>query len=65
LDRMVAREEFPPPVTLSPGRVGWRLSTIKEWIASRPAAPRRPQRGTRPKGRRPAEMRGPTRRPTQ
>ena len=29
---------FPKPVKLSTKRVGWRLSDIREWIATRDAA---------------------------
>jgi predicted DNA-binding transcriptional regulator AlpA len=29
LDRMIARGDFPRGEPVSPGRVGWRLSTIK------------------------------------
>jgi predicted DNA-binding transcriptional regulator AlpA len=36
LDRMVDREEFDEPRQLSPRRVGWLLSTVQAWIASRP-----------------------------
>jgi prophage regulatory protein len=40
---MIGRGEFPSPVQLSPGRVGWRESDIDAWIASRPIVdPRRP-----------------------
>ena len=27
--------DFPPPVTLSPGRVAWREADIRAWLASR------------------------------
>jgi prophage regulatory protein len=36
LDRMIARSEFDKPRQLSPRRVGWALSTVQAWIASRP-----------------------------
>jgi prophage regulatory protein len=30
------RGEFPAPVGLTGGRVGWRLSELQEWVKSRP-----------------------------
>lgn len=33
--RMVRRHEFPPSVTLSPGRVAWPESQINAWIAAK------------------------------
>lgn len=27
--------DFPAPIKLSPNRVGWRLSDVRAWIASR------------------------------
>ena len=36
LDRMISRNEFPPPRQLSPRRVGWPLSLILAWISARP-----------------------------
>jgi predicted DNA-binding transcriptional regulator AlpA len=35
IDRLRARNEFPPPVKLSTRRVGWRHSAIQEWLSSR------------------------------
>ena len=35
--RMSKRSEFPPPTKLSPGRIGWSLSTISRWLADREA----------------------------
>lgn len=32
---MRRRHDFPAPVKLSPNRVGWRLSDIRAWLASR------------------------------
>jgi predicted DNA-binding transcriptional regulator AlpA len=36
LSRMIERGEFDQPHQLSPRRVGWPLSTVQAWIASRP-----------------------------
>ena len=36
LDRLVARNEFPQPVQLSPGRVAWRRSEVDGWLSKRP-----------------------------
>jgi predicted DNA-binding transcriptional regulator AlpA len=36
LDRMRKRKEFPPPIEVSLRRVGWLLSVVQAWIASRP-----------------------------
>lgn len=36
--RMVAAGSFPERVRLGPARVGWRASTIAEWLNSRPLA---------------------------
>jgi predicted DNA-binding transcriptional regulator AlpA len=37
LDRMRKRKEFPPPIDVSGGRrIGWRLSVVQAWLASRP-----------------------------
>jgi prophage regulatory protein len=33
--RMRRRNEFPQPIRLSPGRVGYRRADIEAWIASR------------------------------
>ena len=30
--RMIGRGEFPQPSRISPGRVGWKESTIKAWL---------------------------------
>ena len=41
LYRRIKSGDFPPPVRLGgPGTlaVGWRLSTVKQWIKERPAA---------------------------
>ncbi len=40
LDHWISKGQFPPPVALGPCRVGWRASTIQEWIDSRPIANR-------------------------
>lgn len=40
LDHWISKGQFPPPVALGPCRVGWRASTIQEWIGSRPIANR-------------------------
>lgn len=36
LYRLIAEGSFPRPVRLSKNSVGWKLSAIQEWIASRP-----------------------------
>ncbi len=36
LDRLVDRREFDEPRQLSTRRVGWALSYVQAWIASRP-----------------------------
>ena len=33
--RMVRREEFPPPIRVSPGRVAWPASSVLDWIDER------------------------------
>lgn len=33
--RMVKRGEFPKPIRLSPGRVGWSANTVEQWLASK------------------------------
>lgn len=33
--RMRQRGELPEPIRLSPGRVGWRQSTINNWLETR------------------------------
>ena len=35
IDRMRARDKFPPALQLSPRRVGWRHSTIIAWLDRR------------------------------
>lgn len=35
--RLRQRREFPEPIRLSPGRVGYRRSDIEQWLASRGA----------------------------
>lgn len=35
LYRMIKTGAFPPPVRLGPGRVGWRCSSIANWLAAR------------------------------
>ena len=37
LDRMIARGEFARPLRISLRRVGWPLSGIQAWVASRAA----------------------------
>lgn len=32
----IGRGEFPNPIRISKGRVGWRESEIDQWIGSRP-----------------------------
>ena len=36
--RMIKKGTFPPPLQLSPRRIGWRASTIEKWLAEREAA---------------------------
>ena len=36
--RWIAKEQFPRPMKLGERAVGWRQSTINEWLDSRPAA---------------------------
>ena len=38
--RMVRRGMFPAPFRISPGRVGWRASTVERWIDQQEAAVR-------------------------
>lgn len=33
--RLEQRGEVPPRIRLSPGRVGWRVADLEEWIARR------------------------------
>ena len=33
--RMVNRRALPRPIRISPGRVGWRASTVRDWLADR------------------------------
>ena len=35
---MQRRNQFPSAIQLSPNRVAWRLSSIREWCANRPVA---------------------------
>lgn len=35
IDRMILRQEFPPPIRLSTQAVGWTSESIEAWIASR------------------------------
>jgi prophage regulatory protein len=30
--RLVRRKLFPPPIKLSPGRIGWRLGSVIDWL---------------------------------
>lgn len=34
--RMRRRGDLPPPIRLSPGRIGWRADVIAAWLAARP-----------------------------
>lgn len=36
LRRLIHTNEFPSPVTLSPNRIAWKLSDVREWMATRP-----------------------------
>jgi prophage regulatory protein len=35
--RLRRRGEFPAPIQLSPGAIGWRASTIAAWLLAREA----------------------------
>ena len=35
---MRRRGEFPPAIRIAPNRIGWKLSVVREWISTRPAA---------------------------
>ncbi len=35
---LMKRGQFPPAVQLSPNRVAWRASALREWAATRPIA---------------------------
>ena len=35
--RLLAREEFPPRVKLSPRCVGWRVADVEAWLEARAA----------------------------
>jgi predicted DNA-binding transcriptional regulator AlpA len=35
---LMKRNQFPAAVQLSANRVAWRVSSLREWIASRPTA---------------------------
>jgi prophage regulatory protein len=37
LYRMIRRGDFPRPIQVSPGRVGWKRSDIQRWIDVRSA----------------------------
>jgi prophage regulatory protein len=39
LYRLVTSGDFPKPVRITKGAVGWRLSAVHSWIESRPTAP--------------------------
>jgi prophage regulatory protein len=36
--RLRKRGDFPEPIRLSPGRVGWLKSALQEWLARRAAS---------------------------
>lgn len=57
--------DFPQPVVISPGRVGWRESEIAAWKASRGhrAPPPPPKPALPPRSSAPAEPREPSRPP--
>ena len=38
--RLVRAGHFPPAMRVSPGRVGWRASTVEAWMDAREAASR-------------------------
>ena len=33
--RLRTRKEFPPPIKISPGRVGWCAHVVWQWLAER------------------------------
>lgn len=38
VQRLINRGDFPRPLRLSPGAVGWRKSTLDAWLAARDKA---------------------------
>lgn len=40
---LIKKDQFPRPVQLSPGRVGWRATDIQRWIAERPTTAETPE----------------------
>ncbi len=36
--RLRQTSDFPPSIRLSPGVIGWRLSSVEEWLKSKEAA---------------------------
>lgn len=34
--RMIKAGDFPAPIKLGPNSVGWKVTEIEEWLASRP-----------------------------
>ena len=49
LRRRIASGDFPKPIQIGPRSIGWRLSEVRAWLASRPTAALAPvgKRGTR------------------
>jgi predicted DNA-binding transcriptional regulator AlpA len=47
LDRMIANNEFPKPIRLSPRSVGWPVSVAEKFIADKVAAAMAAVRGER------------------
>jgi prophage regulatory protein len=45
--RMRRRGQFPQPIRLSPGRVGWRESDIVDWLDARAEASERAMQASR------------------
>ena len=46
LQRMVRKNEFPPPRKLSGRRVGWLMREVEEWAESRPVSDLLPPENT-------------------
>jgi len=40
---LIKKDEFPRPIQLSAGRVGWRATDIQRWIEERPTTAETPE----------------------
>jgi hypothetical protein len=38
--RLMRRGQFPAQVQITPNRVGWRLTSVSEWVGNRPLSSR-------------------------